>query len=136
VYSLLLRAIFCFTFGTTVAVWSAFGIFFARHHARLTEAENAFWVRRGLVSAQAAPKIVRIERSIAFKAICVILAITCFVFGFRYLALRDRAQSFRRLRPVASVDQSPNQSTKPTNPSRNNFSVFAVASSGCLLLFR
>jgi formate hydrogenlyase subunit 3/multisubunit Na+/H+ antiporter MnhD subunit len=112
--SFLFRAIFCFAFGATVAVWSVFMIFFARHHARFTEAENAWWVRRGLVSAQAAPRIARFERSMTFKVICVILAIACLLFGFRYLAMHERVQSFRRLHAVAPVDQSPNQALERT----------------------
>jgi len=110
---LLGRAILCIVLGLGLGGWCVFMSFFTRPHSRVTDSENAFWVRVGLFSADTAEKFARAEKGITLKVIYAVLALAFFVLAARYLIQHNRLRS-RPHHPLATLTAESANSSNQT----------------------
>jgi hypothetical protein len=98
--------------------WLAFTLVYRERHAKVTDAENSFWVRRGVIQPATAAKIARFEKGPAMKAIYAVEGVLLLLLGVLALFLH----SHPRLRADHSHTDSSHQqpALSPTDKPKNS----------------
>ena len=97
-----------------------FMIFCRERHAKITEAENSFWVRCGLVRPAIAAKIAKFEKGKGMRAIFAVEAILLLALGSIALFLHANPRRSQRVPPYATPSHQlappPTETPKNSNP--------------------
>ena len=117
--SLLLPAgITCTILGILFLGWLAFTLVCRERHAKITDAENSFWIRRGVIQPATAAKIAKFEKGTAMKAIYAVEGFLLLLLGVIALFLHSH--------PGPGADQSHTDSSHqqpaltPTDKPKNS----------------
>jgi hypothetical protein len=97
--------------------WVVFSLICRERHAKITDAENAYWVRCGLVDPATAANLAQFEKGPGMKAIYAALGVTLLALGIIALLLdsRIRTKHPRTASPTQGPALSPTD--KPGNSS-------------------